>query len=145
MRRHTRHNFTTLYPASELRALTPSPGHLNSTSPSSRARRVCHEPIYWHTSTYISHLHSSQAPPQPPWGLCCSNASRTPGSPSPSTRDETNSCTTTTFNRAADTIPAVATPLPPPAPVAITSRSGHKRTFPCSLQQLSNHLREGGG
>jgi hypothetical protein len=79
------------------------PNHLNASRPSNSARRACHAPLYWHASTHPRLLHSSQTPPRSPWVLCCSNASRMPGSLLPQEtqpKAETNSDTTTTnFNQ----------------------------------------------
>jgi hypothetical protein len=73
-------------PLGEVKSSHAPLGHQSYTRPSKSARQVCHVPLYWHTSTHSHHLHSSQTPLHPPWMLCCSNASKTPGSPSPSTQ-----------------------------------------------------------
>jgi cleavage and polyadenylation specificity factor subunit 1 len=51
-------------------------------------------------------------------------------------------CGTTTFNPAVDTTPAIA-PSTTASRTNCTFRTTH--TFPCSLQDLSDHLRRGGG
>jgi hypothetical protein len=43
---------------------------------------------------------------------------------------ETNSCTTSTFDRAVDAVPAAAPPAAPPPPVTRTTRSRHNTRFP---------------
>jgi hypothetical protein len=52
-----------------------------------------------------AHLHSSQTPPHPPWVPCCCNASRMPGSPSPSPRKATHPSSRSTAHMTASCWP----------------------------------------